>query len=334
VLRALSSDLDWLARTSPPTHAEGLVERLSNVRGIAEEALLVGPGSSGLIYHAFRSWLHPGSRVLLIEPTYGEYAHLCEKVVGARVDRITLRPEDGFQLDLVEWRRQIERHPYDLAVLVNPNNPPGGVLPRQALREVLETLPSRTRVWLDEAYMDYVGDETCEGFAAESGQTFVVKSLSKGFALSGLRAAYLVGPPSEIRELSRWCPPWSVGSLAQVAAVKALEDPDYYQRRYRETQDLREQLSSRLNRLGGKAVGGAANWVLYRLPEEAVDAAEVVAATRAMGVHIRDAGRSAPSLGHRYVRIAVKPPEEMDLVLDALVHAMERTPVSLVSRKP
>ena len=73
-----------------PTRCEGLVRAISKARGIPERSLAPGAGSSALIYLAFREWLDPSSRVLLLDPTYGEYAHVLENIVGCRVDRLRL----------------------------------------------------------------------------------------------------------------------------------------------------------------------------------------------------------------------------------------------------
>jgi hypothetical protein len=75
-LAALREHLPWLARTSPPSTCDGLIEAISRTRGVPSECLVPGSGSSDLIYRALLKWLTPASRVLLLEPTYGEYAHV------------------------------------------------------------------------------------------------------------------------------------------------------------------------------------------------------------------------------------------------------------------
>src|SRR5205823_3225601 len=97
VLRELKAHLPWLARTSPPAACEGLIQTIEQVRGIpSTENLLPGGGSSNLIFLALRQWLTPRSRVLLLDPTYGEYAHVLERVIGCRVDRFVLDRASDF----------------------------------------------------------------------------------------------------------------------------------------------------------------------------------------------------------------------------------------------
>ncbi|MGW1926769.1 ROK family protein, partial [Streptomyces massasporeus] len=141
VREVLTEDPGWAARTSPPTGAEGLLAELAEVRGLPVESLVVGAGSSDLIFRAFGRWLTAGSRVLLIDPSYGEYAHVTERVIGCRVDRLRLRREDGWLLDPARLAAATRDGRYDLVVVVNPNNPTGRHAPADALRAVIEASP-------------------------------------------------------------------------------------------------------------------------------------------------------------------------------------------------
>jgi hypothetical protein len=166
---ALREHLPWLLRTAPPAHSEGLVAAIAQTCGVPQEALLAGAGSSALIYLALPRWLTPASRVLLPAPTYGEYAHLLERALGCRVDRMPLPRADAYRLDPHLLEQHLQRARYDLIVLVNPNNPTGGFVPPAALEPTLRRVPPETRVWVDEAYVDYVGPgASVERFAAGS----------------------------------------------------------------------------------------------------------------------------------------------------------------------
>src|ERR1044071_8789664 len=126
----------------------------------------------------------------------------------------------------------------------------------------LQRLPAPTRAWIDETYIEFVGaEQSLEQFAAASENVIVCKSMSKVYALSGARAAYLCAGPHQLEELRSLTPPWAVSLPAQVAAVKALRDPEYYALRYRETQTLRRELSLALGALGWELVPGVAHFV-------------------------------------------------------------------------
>jgi histidinol-phosphate/aromatic aminotransferase/cobyric acid decarboxylase-like protein len=307
VLAALDSHLPWLLRTSPPVAADGLQATIAEVRGVEAGNVLPGAGSSDLIYLALRQWLKPGSRALILDPTYGEYAHVLERVVGCRVDRLTLRRRDGYAPDLERLRGRLRRD-YDLVVLINPNSPTGRHVRRESLEEIVAAAPARTRFWIDETYVEYAGGgESLEHFAAASDNTVVCKSMSKVYALSGVRAAYLCGPKRLIGPLRPLTPPWAVSLPAQVAAVAALQDPAYYDRCYRETHELRADLAQRLSDTCGlDVVQSVANFIMCHLPENSPSAARVTAACRDRNLFIRDISNMGRHLESRAVRIAVK----------------------------
>jgi histidinol-phosphate/aromatic aminotransferase/cobyric acid decarboxylase-like protein len=305
-VETLSEHLPWLLHTSPPTGCEGLIETVAARRGVEPENILPGAGSSDLIFRALRQWLTPGSHALILDPTYGEYAHVLERVIGCTADRLTLSRQDGYEVDLARLGAALADG-YDLVVLVNPNSPTGQHVPRAQLERVLRQSPLRTRIWVDETYVEYAGaGESLERFAARSENVIVCKSMSKVYALSGARAAYLCAGPHQLEELHAITPPWVVSLPAQVAAVRALQDPGYYAARYFETAALRDELATRLRELGLEVRPGIANFLLCHLPEWGPDAASVVRACRQRGLFLRDAAAMGTCLGTHSLRIAVK----------------------------
>ena len=319
VLEALREHLPWLVRTSPPTGCEGLVRAIARGRGVPEECVLPGAGSSSLIFLTLPRWLTQSSRALVLDPSYGEYTHVLEQVIGCRVDRLPLSRADDYAVDLSRLEACF-REEYDLIVLVNPNNPTGRHVPRAELEEVLTRVPARTRVWVDEAYVEYAGpNESLERFASQTRNVVGCKSMSKVYALSGLRAAYLCASPVLLEDLRTLTPPWAVSLPAQVAAVNALDDPDYYARRYRQTHTLRSRLMDELSALGQvQLVPGVANFVLCHLDPDAPEAATVLQQCRAHNLFLRDASATAPTLGKRAVRIAVKDSETNRRMVEVL----------------
>ena len=303
---ALEKNLPRLLRTSPPTGCEGLVRTIARVRGVQSENILPGAGSSDLIFLALRHWLTAASRVLILDPTYGEYAHVLERVIRCQVDRLPLSRSENYRVDLSRLQQALAGG-YDLVVLVNPNSPTGQHIPRAELEAVLKKVPSATRVWLDETYIEYAGAaESLETFAARSENIIVCKSMSKTYALSGARVAYLCAGPQQLESLRPLNPPWAVSLPAQVAAVNALADADYYAAKYAETHVLRGALVEALKPLGWKIIPGVANFILCHLPEAGPDAETVVARCRERSLFLRNAATMGTDLGERAVRIAVK----------------------------
>ncbi|MBI1334057.1 MAG: aminotransferase class I/II-fold pyridoxal phosphate-dependent enzyme [Armatimonadetes bacterium] len=315
VADALADIAQWSMQTSPPTYSEGLIAEIASHYAVPEDQLLVGAGSSSLWFLFASRTLRPSSHVLLIEPSYGEYAHACEQVVGCRVTRLTLLPDDGFRLDLEQWTARLADGAFDLAVLVNPNNPTGQPVDRDDLLAALRAVPRRTLVLIDEAYMEFWNPgESLLSVADLPPNVSVVCSFSKRFALSGLRAAMLRTNPHLRSDLSRWTPPWAVSLPAQAATCAAFRDLAYYHDRYQETHRLRGELASGLAGLGLEVHDSCANWLNLRVPR----AEAFRAASLREGLFVRNLGKSAPSLGDEWVRVAVKDASTNQRMVDAI----------------
>ncbi|MFF3617584.1 aminotransferase class I/II-fold pyridoxal phosphate-dependent enzyme [Streptomyces sp. NPDC002580] len=310
---ALAEDPGWAARTSPPSGAEGLVAEIAAVRALPEATLVVGAGSSDLIFRAFGRWLTPYSRVLLVDPGYGEYAHVTERVIGCRTDRFRLRAEDRWRLDPDRLSAVVASGGYDLVVVVNPNNPTGVHTPAAVLRQVIAAAPARTRWWIDEAYLGYHDPaESLAGLAATHPRVAVCTSMSKMYALSGVRAAYLVAEPATAAQLRRWTPPWPVSLPAQLAAVAALRDPAYYREAWLRTHVLRRDLAAGLAGLDESVTveESVANFLTLTLPPGGPSAARLVAECRRHDVYLRDLSPLSTAYQGRVVRVAVRDTEE------------------------
>ncbi|MGA9669266.1 MAG: aminotransferase class I/II-fold pyridoxal phosphate-dependent enzyme, partial [Terracidiphilus sp.] len=268
---------------------------------------------------------------LILDPMYGEYEHILQKVIGCKIDRLVLPRANNYIVDLDELKARIGMG-YDLIVLVNPNNPTGRHIPRLQLEAVLADVPVTTRIWIDEAYLEYAGpDESVERFASRSESVVICKSMSKVYALSGMRVAYLCASMHQLSALVSLTPPWAVSLPAQVAAVRALEDEPYYLERYRETRALRTGLVGQLKEIGiSEIVPGVANFVLCHLELEHPTAAEVVNESRKHSIFLRDVSLMGRSTGERAVRIAVKHSATNARIVEALEKVLCASNISVI----
>ena len=175
-------------------------------------------------------------------------------------------------------------------------------------------------MWIDEAYIDYVSSaESLERFAAQSENVVVCKTMSKGFALSGMRVGYLCASPRQLGELETITPPWVVGLPAQVAAVRAMEDGAYYMEQYRRTHLLRAEVEQEMRQLGiQEIIPGEANFLMFHLDDAQPSARRVIEEARRSDVFLRDVASIGTRLGDRALRIAIKSPAENRRVLNAL----------------
>ena len=308
VIEALKESLPWIIKTSPPVDCRGLIDVISRVRDIPSDCILTGGGSSDCIYLAFQKWLTPNSRVLITDPSYGEYAHVLEKVIECKVDRIVLSADNNFQLDLNQLNQRIISNNYDMVVLVNPANPTGEYIPKEKLIPIFERAPQKTKFWIDEAYLEYVGpNRSLESYAIDKLNVIICKSMSKVYALSGLRVAYLCAPSYFLTGLKKFNPPWAVSLPAQIAAVYALQDPNYYLKRYQETSELRGQLARNLAAFDDwKIIQGASNFIVCCLPHGGPNGEFYFEKCREHNLFIRNIKTMGNSIDDYKIRIAIK----------------------------
>lgn len=316
---AIRAQLAWLMRTSPPTRCKGLETVIAETRGVDQHSILTGGGSSALIFLAFRYWLRRSSKVLILDPTYGEYTHVLEHIVQCKVERVQLNRSNSYQIDLHALSQKLAEG-FDLFVWVNPNSPTGLHVAKDDVDAVLREASRCKRVWIDETYIEYAGkQESLESIAAQSENIIVCKSMSKVYALSGMRAAYLCASPHQLEPLRILTPPWSVGLLAQIAATYALQADDYYKIQYQQTHKLREDLIKGLRRLGiHEIIHGTTNFILFHLPEDGKDAPSLVKECQEHGLYIRDVSGMGSNMGSRAIRIAVKDKETNQRMLNIL----------------
>jgi histidinol-phosphate/aromatic aminotransferase/cobyric acid decarboxylase-like protein len=317
--------MGFVMRTSPPTRSDGLVKSIAEARGVRDDCILTGGGSSALIFLAFRQWLNPSSRVLVLDPTYGEYLHVLERVVKCKVERFSLKRSEGYRLNIESLKKKLAEG-FDLFVWVNPNSPTGLHVSKSDVEAVLRESSTCKRVWIDETYIEYAGAEhSLESFAVQGENVIVCKSMSKVYALSGLRAAYLCASPHQLEELKVITPPWSVSLPAQIAATYALHANDYYAMRYRETKELREKLVQELSAMGiTEIIPGIANFVMFHLPETMDTAETIVKICRDRWLFLRNVAGMGSEVGRRAMRMAVKDEETNNRMLDIFRNAVNQ----------
>jgi len=308
VIKALDQDFPWQIQTSPPADCKGLIKTIARMRNIDQKCILPGAGSSSLIFLALCRWLNSNSKVLILDPIYGEYTHIVEKVLNCKVDRFILSKDQDYKIDPESFKKKLANSAYDIVIIVNPNSPTGQYIPKLELESILNSVPSNTLVWIDETYIEYVGsNQSLENFATEKQNIVICKSMSKVYALSGLRIAYLCATHKLIRDLKIFSPPWAVSFPAQVAAIAALGDPSYYKERYKETHDLRDKLYEQLNNLEGIHVTrGVANFLLCHFSENSYDLTTFLNQCQKHGLFLRGLNGMGTLIGKQAFRIAVK----------------------------
>ncbi|PLY00478.1 MAG: threonine-phosphate decarboxylase [Desulfuromonas sp.] len=311
VATAMQAALDE-AGHYPEQHGERLVEALAARYGLAPESLLAGHGSTELIYLLPRV-LRPRSATI-VTPAFGEYARALTQA-GIPFTHYPLDPENGFVLDPEALVARLEPS-CELVILANPGNPSGGPLDPALLADLAVRLAGRATLLVDEAFVDFCPAASLLDTRHEHDNLYLLRSLTKFYAIPGLRAGYLAGPPDGVAALRNAQEPWSLSAPALHAALACLDDTAYRRATLRTLPRLRRQLAAGLTRLGLEVFDSAANYLLCRLPIDC-SAATLATLLQLRGILVRSCEDFTP-LDERYLRVAVRDSDENRLLLRSL----------------
>lgn len=324
VLEKIKTHLPFIMRTSPPNYSEGLIRTLSEVRGIPKENILTGGGSSDLIFTFFPNKVLAGDKVLILDPMYGEYQHILENVIEADVIRFFLKKENDFKISTDLLIDSINKNLPKMVVLVNPNSPTGQYLPREELLKVLKAISPHILFVIDETYIEYIDRKySLEKDVLTFENLVIIKSMSKVYALSGARAAYMVASKKIIDELSSFVPPWAVSLIGQIAGVEALKDEGYYKEKYQETAQLRQEMIDELSKIKSiKIYPSVGNFFLFELLDAEADSEQIVTMLRKQNIYIRNTESMSVQFSNKFIRIAVKSKESNQRVISELIKSL------------
>jgi histidinol-phosphate aminotransferase len=292
----------------PDRDAVMLRRMLSRRYAMDPNRILVGNGTSELIQLISFAYLSKGDIVLILAPTFGEYQRSAG-LMGAQVREIFSGAEQDFQVDEASLRRELQQHPPKIVFLCNPNNPTGTLLPADLIAGWAREFP-RTLFVVDEAYMAFADrDETL--ITCREDNLLVLRSMTKDYALAGLRLGYTVGSEAVIEAVGRVRPAWNVNALAQAAGAAALQDEGYLQETLKKLTDARDQFRQELENLGAKLAPSAAHYFLVKVGNGAACRSELLKEY----IQVRDCHSfDLPA----YIRIATKQPQENSRLVAAL----------------
>jgi histidinol-phosphate aminotransferase len=299
-----------LSRYPDPTCAD-LRDELSRYLRVPPSCLLVGNGSSELIHLIVRLFVRRGQRPVVFAPTFSEFQRAVE-AVGGNPYPWTAPASRGFQWALKNKASVLDRVKAPLVWLCNPNNPTGVYLRREQVESLAAGLTGGPLV-LDEAYVEFVEDPWRSLDLTDSGRVIVLRSMTKDYALAGLRLGYLVAHPDVVTAAAALQPCWSVSSPAQAAGIAALRAKDYLPRARAVLREAKQYLTQSLAAAGFEVTAGEANFVLLRVG----DATLVRRRLLEQGIAVRDCS----SFGlPEFIRIGVRPLAECERLVEACGH--------------
>jgi histidinol-phosphate aminotransferase len=305
---AMRQALETAAGRYPDRQALGLRRALSARLNVPVESILAGNGSAELLWLTALAYLETGDTALLVGPTFGEYAQAA-RITGAQVQFWTARPEEDFAPQAEGIGQALAHTPYRMVFICNPNNPTGQFLAPAHLADWADDNPDTLFV-IDEAYLAF-GEQLPSAIPLGKPNLLVLRSMTKDYALAGMRLGYAVGHPQVIAALSRVQPPWSVNALAQAAGVAALGEAVYVNECIHKLRAAKDELCAALRELGYAPLPSVVHYFLLPVGNGAVFRASL----RPYGLLVRD----CTSFGlPAFARIAARKAEENRRLLETI----------------
>lgn len=269
-------------RLYPDNSCRQLLAELSARLDLPEDHLIIGRGSDEIIHMAGLAFLNPGEEVVMGDPYFVLY-DLTTVLMDARPVKVALK---NYRFDVQQAVARITPAT-KLIFLCSPNNPTGTIVTREELAFLMDRLPARTLLVLDEAYGEYVTSpdypDSLE-YVRQRRNILVLRTFSKIYALAGLRVGYGMAQPEIIAALHQVREPFNVSALAQVAALASLRDPEQVSRSRRVNEEGRAYLEAEFARLGLRFAPTQSNFIFVDL---GVDAAAAFQALMRRGVIVR-----------------------------------------------
>ena len=300
----------------PEVNSETLKKMLSEKYGFKKENYIVGNGAVELIYILVKA-LNP-KRSLIYTPTFSEYEKAL-KTVNSEIEYHYLKKEYQFDLQIEKLKAELTDN-IDLFFLCNPNNPTGKFISKKEVKQILKHNEKHNIFTvIDEAFVDFVERNiSAKSLLKEYDNLFILRSLTKFFAIPGLRLGFGIGTPSLIEKMNGFKDPWNVNVLAQKAGEIILKQDEYIKLTKKAIYNEKLFLYKELKKFENIEVYYPnANYIFIDLKGTDFTSTEVYENLAKEGILIRNCS-NYKGLDQNYIRIAVKSRKDNNKLLEHL----------------
>jgi threonine-phosphate decarboxylase len=293
----------------PDPDADAFRRTVSRLHGIDPGTVLPGNGSTELIYLLPRA-LKPES-VLIPSPTFSEHERAC-RVADALIIKHYELKKDNFQVNADTFIKAMQG--CDMAFLCNPNNPTGQTLHKKDVLTIADAARKIQCVLIvDEAFIDFAPEDSVIEHVKDYPNVIVLRSLTKFYALTGLRTGYGVLPKGLLEKIKKCKEPWTVNNLAQAAAVAALGDKEYRIKTREIMAKEKEYFEKVFQERDVIFFPSSVNFYLLKIGR----ARDIALKLRRKGILVRNCSNFR-GLDESYVRIAVRTRSQNELLIKEL----------------
>ena len=310
--RAMQRAFADLARY-PDSNGFDLKGAISKKFDVPADWITLGNGSNDILELAARSLVSPGQSVVYSQYSFAVYP-LATQAIGARA--IVVAAKD-FGHDLPAMRAAITEDTR-LVFVANPNNPTGTFIDGEQIAAFIRSVPSHVVIVLDEAYTEYLSpSQRYDAFAwvAQHPNLIVSRSFSKAYGLAGLRIGFGIAQPGLTDLMNRLRQPFNVNSLAQAAAIAALQDEAFLTKSAEINAQGYRQLTAAFDQMHITYVPSVGNFVLFHAGDDENAGAKVNLALLKQGIIVRPVGNYGLP---QWLRVSIGLPEENEAFIVAL----------------
>jgi len=303
----------------PDSASRSMCRKIAHDLNLSAGNIIIGNGATELIYlisRCYKEEIHTPN-VVIVAPTFSDYQRSVS-LVGGQVQHHLLSSETCFQLDI---NRLIDDAiGADILFLCNPNNPTGHLLPKSQIIN-LATKLKKTLIIVDEAFLDFTDEPDINSVCGEVinlPNLIVLRSMTKMFAIPGLRLGYLAAHQDLVECLNQYKEPWTVNTFAQIAGEIFLEEIDYVRKTRELVKAEREFLFNQLRQFSWLTpFSSVVNFLLVRIERKDLSATILKEKLLKKGILIRNCSNFV-GLDERFFRIAVKKHDENLELISAL----------------
>ena len=305
------SDLLSLVEDYPDPENNVLLTALAKKNNLDKQSILLGNGAAELI--ALLAGQLRNKAVLIMQPTFYEYERMC---LANKCEVTHFLMDLEGDIDFEAFKKSTKS--VEAVFFCNPNNPTGKRHPISTIEKMAVICKENSCLFIvDEAFYDFSAEyDNVYQLIHKYSNMVILRSLTKMYAIAGLRLGYILSNPTYILSLKRYLPHWNVNALAQEVGILSLKEDIYVRKTQKYIENEREFMSQELKKIGLTSVNSDVNYYLIRDADEQIQEKLLVFLLK-KGIVLRHT-LNFPGLKGYWLRVAVKKRSENELLLEAL----------------
>lgn len=293
----------------PDNYCTALRKKLADKWKVSASNFIFGNGSVEIIQMLCRAFLDKEDEMITCIPTFQSY--LSEAIMQqAKIIELPLK-DNRFDLEAIKNKITSKTK---MIFIANPNNPTGTIITQKEQQEFLENIPNHVLVVFDEAYYEFVAAKeypNTVSMLSKYNNICILRTFSKAYGLAALRIGYGIASKEIITQLEKVRVPFNVSTIAQEAAITALEDETFLQETIKKNRAVLQQLEEQLEKEKIEYIPSETNFIMINTKK---DGSKVAEELLKQGIIVRPGFTRMEN----YIRVSVGTEEQMQIVLEAL----------------